>query len=190
MKKLLIFLLGGCIGATASYFYCQDMFNKKLNMEMGRVEEPKKPEPMADIPKEEPKLEEDEKKKAIADIHEKPDIFDYSKIAMAAKAEPIEPADEFTTKEDGHMSLISFDKYSDLSYEYQQQDLICYDDGIITDMQDNVIFHSLNEMVPGMTLDDFDETGTLHVSDPETQHIYEITRDMRRYDDVFGDEED
>lgn len=190
MKNVIIFLIGGCIGATASYFYCQHMFNEKLNEELGKTEEAEKEKPSADISEKPSEQVEAEHKKAIADIHEKPDIFDYSKMAMANKQELIEPADEYTTSEEGHMKLISIDKYEDLAYEYQEQDLICYDDEIVTDMQDNVIFHSLNEMVSGMSLDDFDETGVLHVSDPESQHIYEITRDMRRYDDVFGIEED
>lgn len=192
MKKLLIFLIGGCIGATASYFYCQNKFNEMLNKELGKRNAVPEPVVDADISeKEDPEVQEDDVKKSIADIHEKPDIFDYSKIAMANKeAIKIEPEDEFTVKEEGHMQLISDDKYQDLSYEYQEQDLIYYEDGIITDVQDNIIFHGLDEMVSGMTVDDFDENGFAHVSDPENQHIYEITRDMRRFDDVFGDEED
>ena len=188
MKNFIIFVIGGCVGATASYFYCQKKFNDMLNAELAKTSS--KEEPSADIPEKEPEEPSGEQRKAIADIHEKPDIFDYSKIAMADKIPPVEPADEYTTRDDGNMSMISVEKFEDLSYEYEEQDLIYYKDGIVTDVQDNVIFHGLNELVAGMTEDDFDENGYLYVSDPESQHIYEITKDDRKWSDVFNSEED
>lgn len=187
MKNFIIFMIGGCIGATASYFYCQKMFNNKLNEELKQINEPKIEEAK---PEQQTEPETIVDKKAIADIHEKPDIFDYSRIAMGNKVQTIEPADEFTTSEEGSMQLISNERFEELAYEYQEQDLICYDDEVVTDMQDNVIYHSLSEMVSGMSLEDFDESGYLYVSDPDTQHIYEISKDSRRYEDVFDMKED
>ena len=190
VKNLLIFLSGVGVGAAGTYFILNERFNKTLDEEVEKVKhyydapkEEEEPEDEIDIPEVEPEQEPDDRE---VQGPEKPALFDYAKISKA-KHKETEPVD--IPKPNTGFRLISPDRFEDLSYEYQTQDLIAYQDGFITDIQDNVLYESFDSFVKDLTPDDFDNNGYLYVADDNISRLYEVSLDGRNYSDVFELEE-
>lgn len=186
IKGLLIFAIGVCTGAAGTYFYFREKFDKELNKEVQKVKnymnavDHYSGETFVEVPE-----ESKEQSREVA-AQEKPSLFDYAKLSSQKHKNTSEtPPVSVTTS----FHLVSPERFEDLSYEYQTQDLIAYRDGVITDTQDNVLYRSFESFVPNSSIDDFDEDGYLYVADDAISRLYEVSLDNRTYADVFDTED-
>lgn len=187
VKETLIFLAGVGVGALGTYIIFDKRFNTMLDEEVEKVRA------YRDSAKPDSKPEEELVNPDTDDIPkpntapiEKPPIFDYARLSINKHKE------ESTKKEEEHhsMHLITPSKYEDLSYDYESHELICYKDGVVTDITDKIIFNALDDMVPNLSMDDFDDRGTLYVADDDSSKMYTVSLDNRTYSDVFGEDEE
>lgn len=186
IKGLLIFTVGVCTGAAGAYFYFKEKFNKELDKEVEKVKHYNDSMDIYSGKNVESEVPEEtaEQTREVA-APEKPSLFDYAKLSSQkhknAKPEVVE--------QDTGFHLVSPERFEELSYEYETQDLIAYSDGVVTDTQDNIMYHDLDKFVTGATFEDFDKDGYLYVADDAISRLYEVSLDNRTYADVFDTED-
>jgi len=187
VKGLLIFVAGVCAGSAGTYFYFKDRFNKELDEEVQKVKHYNRQIDIysGDLYENEPKIEPVEEPHEVAN-QDKPSLFDYARISNQKHKN--ETKKESAPDSTG-FHIVSPDRFEELSYEYETQDLIAYSDGIITDTQDNVLYNDFNSFVEGASTEDFDDDGYLYVADDAISRLYEVSLDNRTYADVFGTED-
>lgn len=204
MKKLLIFLLGAGVGATGAWFYMKQKYQSELQKELSKQREyyekvDIKEEPVEEVSDDisEEEIEEIEEKENVEEpkkgqAFSKPDLVDYAKMFLkdANKEDLGETVADILNKdeeerEDFGYTLIADSLFEELYIDgYEIVELTCWDDGICTNINDEVEFY-LTEMNKNLTFEDFDSNGYLYLRNDEDEIVYEVNKENRRYEDVF-----
>lgn len=187
LKKLMIFVVGGGIGAVSSYFITKDICERRFQKEIEELKEhfAETRTPVVTVKEEESTPSE-----------QKPEVEQPSNILYTSTAdarvdynalyptkEVKKPVVETVSKPEVY--IIDRDAFNDESYDFENVSLVLYADGVLADSSDA----QLNPIAEGLTHDilnqiiESDEDEMFVRS--EVLHIdFNIYKDLRDYSEI------
>lgn len=200
MNKIFIFLLGGAVGSTVTYFLVRESIQKRADEEIESVVQTFKKRfdelnktPINLQPDCEKEVSDEDEQKNLKEIIDEA-VNEYDKQVKDlgySVGVDLSEDNNYTVNTDNSKEviapyIISEEEFGDMGYD--EETLIFYEDSILADENDNTIVDIEN--LVGNTLSNFDDyTETLYVRNEDLQKDYIIIRSEKRYNDIVMEDD-
>lgn len=189
LKNVALLLVGAGVGSVITYKAVKDKYEARIDEEVKSVKDAFADlyDQRGDHKSENDEAEEDDelvrKARLAAEARHKKSIKDYSNI-IKNNGYSEEKENENIMSDKPY--IIDGDEFGELDYE--ETSLTFYADGILADDEDDEVIDDVSNIIGDDTLAMFEAEGvdTMYIRNDSRMTDYEVTRDLRTYEEVCG----